>query len=276
MRILLIVFSFISVLIPGARGVLLADVHQPEVVEVDIGQTADTGGRAIVFEVEEGGQSHRQLALVQQGKIMVKQAGGNPDQDIIFDGPGQVLYIIDHQNKSYYRIDQGVIDKVVSMIDSLNAVVESQQGVLADLMETLGLSEEGSDDPVVVKKTSTILSAAGIDCRLFQRFRSDKLESELCIAPKDNLTALGEHYETLDSLYIFGDQLLSHAGSILSNMGFTIPSMSKLNVRGLPIMVHSVNDKIVTRLLEIREQNSSEDYFLVPAGYVQTPIPFIG
>ena len=276
MRILLIASGLISALVAGAPSVVLAQNSQPEIVDLTISQTSDSGGRVIVFEVEEGTRRHRQLALVQQGMIAVKQAGGDPNQDIIFDSPGNILYIIDHQNRSYYRIDQGVIDKVVSMIDSLNTVVESQQGVLADLMDTLGLSEEGTDEPLEIKKTSTVLSAGGVDCRLFQQFRSDRLESEMCIAPKDNLIALGEHYETLDALYIFGDQLLNHAGNILYNMGFVIPTMSKLNVRGLPVIVHSVDEKIITRLLEIRSQDSAEEDFLIPDGYVQTPIPFIG
>ena len=98
----------------------------------------------------------------------------------------------------------------------------------------------------------------------------------MCIAPRDNLAELGEHYETLDALYIFGDQLLNHAGSILYNMGFVIPTMAKLNVRGLPVIVHSVDEKIITRLLEIRTQSSPDEDFMIPEGYVQTPIPFIG
>ena len=138
------------------------------------------------------------------------------------------------------------------------------------------MSEEGAEEPIEIKKTATILNAAGIDCRLFQQYRSQQLESEMCIAPKDNLAALGEHYEALDAMYIFGDQLLNHAGSILYNMGFVIPTMSKLNVRGLPVIVHSVDEKIITRLLEIRAQSSPEGEFMVPEGYVQTPIPFIG
>lgn len=237
---------------------------------------ADSDGRAIVFQVEDGKRSHQQLALVQDGMVSVKQAGGNPNQDLLFDGAGKILYIIDHTNRSYYRIDQGVIDKVGSMIDSLNTVVESQQGVLADLMDTLGLAEEGKDVPLVVKKTSTVLSAGGIDCRLFQQFRSEKLESEMCIAPQDNLDMLGEHYATLNTLYVFGDSLLNHAGSILANMGFVVPNLSKLNVRGLPVIVHSVPDKVISRLVEIRDQNSAQEYFLIPSGYVETPIPFIG
>ena len=236
----------------------------------------DSTGRVIEFLIEDNGQNLQQFAMVQDGKISLRQAGGNPDQDILFDASINTLFIIDHLNKSYYRIDQNVIDKVASMIDSLSTVAESQQGVLSDLMQTLGLGEEDEDVEIDIRDTKKTLSAANIQCRLFREYRNGKLESELCIAPRANLSSLGEHYTTLNAFYEFGDQLINQAGSILTNMGMTVPEIARLRNDGLPILVYMVKEKIKTGLTDIKKQNSATENFSLPAGYIQTPIPFIG
>jgi hypothetical protein len=237
---------------------------------------ADSNGRAIEFLVEENGAVQSQVALVQGGKILIRQAGGDPNLDVLFDAAAQTLFIVDHLNKSYFRIDDNVINKAASMIESLTAVAESQGGVLSDLLGTLGFSEDEQEAKIEIRRTERILSAFKIDCRLYQQFRNDNLESELCISSRENLGALGDHYDTLEAFYAFGDKLLTHAGAILVNMGVVVPDLKKLSESGLPILVYVVAEKLKVSLSTIREQNSPIDYFLLPAGYVQTPIPFIG
>jgi hypothetical protein len=236
----------------------------------------DTTGRVIDFLVEDNGQNLPQTAMVQDGKISVRQVGGDPDQDILFDTAINTLFIIDHLNKSYYRIDQNVIDKVSSMIDSLSTVAESQQGVLSDLMETLGLGQEEEDVDIDIRDTGKTLSAANIECRLFREYRNGNLESELCIASEANLSSLGDHYNTLNSFYEFGDQLINRAGSILTNMGMIVPDVTRLRNEGLPILLYISKEKIKTGVVRIKKENSASDNFTLPSGYIQTPIPFIG
>ncbi len=233
-------------------------------------------GRAIEFLIEDNGTTLPQTALVQDGKVSVKQIGGDVNQDILFVAGSQTLFIIDHQAKSYYKIDQNVINKVASMVDSLSAVAGAQQGVVSDLLETLGLANEEGEVNIQIVETNKTLSAANIDCKLFQEYRNGRLESELCLAEKNSLGGLGEAYSTLDSLYQFGNQLLNRAGSILSNMGMLIPKLTKLEKEGLPILLYMANEKIKTSLIRITNQTSAPENFLIPAGYTQTPIPFIG
>ena len=174
--------------------------------------SADSEGRIIDFLIEEKGSKLAQSARVQEGRIAVKQAGGNPDLDLIFDSVSMTLFIINQRNNSYYRIDQGVIKKAASMIESLSAVAESQGGVLSDLLGTFGLSEEDEQARIEIVKTDSILSAANIKCQLFQQFKNSQLESELCIAPEQGLGVLGEHYRTLELFYEFGNDLITRAG----------------------------------------------------------------
>ena len=237
---------------------------------------ADDFGRAIDYVVEEKGAAQQQTALVQFGRVSVKQAGGDPNLDILFDADTLTLYLIDHQNRSYYKIDRNVINKAASMLESLSEIAETQQGVLADLLNTLGLSKEEEAIEIVIRKTDRTLTAANIECRLYQQFRNEQLETEMCIASESNLGLLGSHYQTLNAFYAFGDLLMSRAGNILSNMGMVVPDFRKLGDEGLPILAYVSREKLKVSLLKIRQQVLASGQFQLPNGYVQTPIPFIG
>lgn len=237
---------------------------------------AQNQGREIEFSVDDNGNNILQAAQILNGFVYVQKAGGDPNLDLIFDSTAMSLYIIEHNSQSYYKIDQGVISKAASMIESLSAVAESQEGVLADLLNTLGFSEEEEQANREVRKTDTVLSTAGINCQLFQQLKNGELESELCIAPKDGLTSLGNEYNTMVLFYQFGDQLMTKAGNILENIGFGLPRLTKLGEGGLPIMAFVVRDRLKVKVENIIPATPLESLFRIPAGYVQTPIPFLG
>ena len=238
--------------------------------------SAAASGRVIEFLIEEKGAELSQIAIVQDGKILIQKFGGDPFQDFLFHAASQTLFIINHRDRSYYKIDQNVINKVASMVDSINTIAGSQQGVLSDLLNTMGLAAEETETKIRIKETDKILSSASIKCRLYQEYRNENLVSEICLAPKANLKALGDSYNTLNSFYAFGDRLLNNAGSVLTNMGMAIPRLTRLERDGIPILMYMAKEKIKTSLIHIQEINTPESKFVLPNGYVQTPIPFIG
>ena len=243
---------------------------------VSMSANADGPGRLIEYIIDDNGNLLPQAAKILDGKVVVRQAGGDPNLDLLFDSAAMTLFIIDHKNKSYYKIDQGVINKAASMIESLSAVAESQEGVLSDLLGTLGLSEEDEQVNIEVVKTDTVLSTANINCQLFQQLNNGKLQSELCIAPEAGLEVLGEHYQTMAQFYEFGDLLMSKAGNSLQNIGFGVPKLSRLGEGGLPIMAYVAEDKLKVSIVKIQADNPVKTLFTLPQGYLQTPIPFIG
>jgi len=237
---------------------------------------ADGSGRLIEFTVDENGSVLPQVAKILDGNVSVQRAGGDPNLDLLFDSAEMTLFIIDHKNKSYYKIDQSVINKAASMLDSLSAVAESQEGVLSDLLGTLGIAEDDEQTKIDIVKTDTVLATAGINCQLFQQLNNGKLQSELCIAPESGLGILGEHYQTMALFYQFGDSLMSKAGNILQNIGFGLPNLSRLGQGGLPIMAYVVEDNLKVNVFNIQTDNPAKALFELPQGYIQTPIPFIG
>ena len=234
-------------------------------------------GSRIGFTIDQSGSVVNQAALVQDGRVFIENSGGDPYTDLIYDARSRELFIVNHQTKSYYLINDSVIDKAASMIESLSEVAESQQGVLSDLLGTLGISGDEEAEKVRIVKTETMLQAAGVNCRLIQQYRNDKLETEVCIAPRDTLSALGADYATMESFYRFGDRLLSKANAILTNMGIVIPDLHAIEDEdGLPIMAYIWSSATRVLLQSIVDSTVPDDQFRLPQGYVQTPIPFIG
>ena len=232
-------------------------------------------GRVIDFLIEEGSISQPQTAMVQDGRVLVRQAGGDPAADLLFDAASNTLYFIDHPTRSFHQIDESVVNKAISMLESLSSVAESQQGVLADLLGTLGLSGDEKESIISIRETDTLLSAGDIPCRLFQQFRDERLETELCIAAPEALSALGPEYQTMQAFYDFGDLLLSRAATILNNMGMAMPAFRRMGDSGLPVLAYVARSKTKVSLAGIGEQQWPTEMFDLPAGYSRTPIPFL-
>ena len=73
-------------------------------------------GQRVGFTIEENGTVVRQEALVQEGRVFIANPGGDPVTDLVYDSGRRELLIINHQSKSYYRIDDSVIQKAASML----------------------------------------------------------------------------------------------------------------------------------------------------------------
>ena len=239
------------------------------------GIAAEDQGNVIEFSISSNGSTQLQSALVQHGMISVRQVGGDITRDMLFESASRTLYIINHQQKNYMKIDQQVIDQVDSMVKSLSAVVDSQKGVLSDLLGSFGLGGSDETGEINMKNTGKQLRVSGVQCVLHQAYRNDQLETEVCIAAPESLRILGDNYATLQTFYLFSDQLLNRAGQILSSLGVVIPTLKMEQGGGLPVLVHSVREKMKTSLNHISSQQLQIERFALPNGYTEAAIPFI-
>ena len=74
------------------------------------------------------------------GRYAWKKSVETPGKDMLFDASMRTLFIVDHGDRSYYHIDQAVIDKAASLVE---VAVPHRRGTsrefFADLLQTLGL-----------------------------------------------------------------------------------------------------------------------------------------
>ena len=231
-------------------------------------------GHLVEFQLQAPDFNQTQVALVQNGKVLVKRVGGNPKRDMLFDSVIEEMYVIDHHQKTFTRIDHALINQVGSIMESMSDLANSEQGVVADLLKSLGVSGE-PESPVSVSKTDIELKIAGIDCQVVQFFRSEQMISELCSAQLTDIP-LGEDLITMQKLYAFGEKLRSRADKILQVFAVNVPHIKMSSDQVLPIALHSTADGMKTTLRHIRESKTPETEFQLPANYQEATIPFLG
>jgi len=228
----------------------------------------------INFSIEEQGSTVQQKAQVRNGRVLVKQAGNDPNQDLLFVGDKRQLVMVNHRSRSYMVIDDRVINEIAALSDSVTTVVESQKGVLADLMGTFGLGQDEKPARAVMKDAGRALEINGYRCQLFQSFRDQNIDSELCMADNSQLKISEEDYKTLQGFMAFADQMLNRAGSLISALGLTLPQMSMQGAKGLPIGMHSARQNLKVRIITVEKSGGQGVSYNVPEGYSRSPVPF--
>lgn len=231
------------------------------------------GAAVVSYAIEEQGRVIPQQAEVDAGKVLVKGAGGDRGQDVYFDATRNVLYVINHLDRTYLLIDERVINEVGALVESVAGAVENQQGVLADLLGTLGINSESAPPPASLRDTGEKLTIGGFPCRLYQAHRSSALESEVCVADNAALGLQELDFKTLRGFLRFGNYLMNRAGKLVEALGLSLPPMDFGDTPGLPIGMHSAPRQLKVRVSSIAQGGAAGAY-RIPSGYTRSTIPF--
>ncbi len=234
-----------------------------------------TGKAATVeFTIEDRGKNITQVAAVSDHKVEIKSVGGDPKRDMLFDAAQHRLISIDHRSKSYTLIDKNTINQVAALMDSVSSVVGSQQGVLADLLGTLGVDSDSTPRPKMTD-AGRDLTIGNYSCRLYQSHLQSILQSEICIAENSMLKLNAADFQTLRIFLQFTNLILIKAGKLLTVLGVVVPEMNLEGSTGLPIGMHSAKDNLKVRVSRITADSSPQISTNLPAGYTRENIPFI-
>ena len=228
----------------------------------------------VEYSIEERGNSIQQTANVTGSNVQIKAAGGDPGRELLFDSERQILFVIDHRNRTYTQIDNRTIDEVAALMNSMSAVVGSQQGVLADLLGTLGMDAE-TQPRAKLLDAGRELEIGDYSCQLFQSHLNSTLQSEICIAENSTLKLSPTDFNTLRVFLQFGNRILIHAGKLLTVFGLIVPEMNLEGSTGLPIGLHSTKDQLKVRVTRILPAVFANTDYQIPQGYARANIPFI-
>lgn len=229
---------------------------------------------SVDFAIDDQGRKISQLLEVAGSKVFLRGAGGDSTQDLLFDAEKNVLFVIQHKDKSYLQIDDRVIDEVAALVDSVSGAVENQQGVLSDLLTTFGINAEKQPEVAPMRKTERSLNIAGFPCRLFQAHLNGEMQSEMCIAGNGALQLSAGDFATVRQFFTFGTRLMNRAGKLLSALGMTLPPMELAATDGLPIGMHSPEQKLKVMLSGVNAAALDSSNYRLPAGYTRSSIPF--
>ncbi len=237
-----------------------------------------TFASTLEFLIEEQGNSIKQSTQVVDDRVVIRKAGGDPTTDLLFDASNTILYVINHKDKSYMRIDNKVVTEISALMNTVSGVVGSQRNVFSDLLSTFGFGKKpkaaAQEKPKVnLADSGRDLNIGGAQCRLYQALRNQKLQAEACFAPSSALNLTAVEYDSLKKFAEFGNLLLTKAGGLLEVFGLEIPAVQMQSVPGVPI---GMNDQVGQRKVKLVEINGIQglEGMRVPDGYTATPIPF--
>ena len=227
---------------------------------------ADT---VVRYTISDGvsSQMDKRVAYVSNGKVRVVNTGGRIEPEAIFDSESGNLTLIDHQQKSYIKVNEAELTAMAGQIKSL---IDS---VMSELPFNNPLAP--SESKKSVKHSGIQRRVAGISCELYEIQINGEKESEVCIAKSNRLDISPNDYQTLENLYKTGDKLARTARETVGQSFGPIPEFGAGELGGLPvyIMSDSSGAQIELTLTNIASELVSPDYFKIPEGYQEQSLP---
>ena len=212
-------------------------------------------------------QLDKRIAYVSNGMVRVVNTGGRIEPEAIFNSESGELTLIDHQQKSYIKVNEKELTAMAGQIKSLIDSVMSELPFNNPLAPT---AEEKS-----VKHSGIQRRVAGISCELYEIQLNGVKESEVCIAKSNRLDISPNDYETLENLYKTGDRLAKTARETIGQSLGPIPEFGAGELGGLPVYILSQSGgvQLELTLTAIDSELVSADYFKIPKGYQEQTLP---
>ncbi len=243
----------------------------------------------VVYEVESNyGDTATKAGIAVSGlQMKMDVASGEKDWNgyMLFNGDSREMIVVNHDNKSYFVIDQEQLKKLAgtinqamaSMEQALAAMPESQRAKMEKMMKSRMPDMGTPREPSELKKTGASDSVNGFDCEVYEVWRSGLRERELCVTDWNNVAGgrqvadvfyeMGEFMtEMLDSLPKMGN-----AGSIADAAYEHLKEMDGFPVRTLEYGDDGVLDG-QSMLISSREADFEPSDFEPPKGYKRQDI----
>ena len=231
-----------------------------------------------------------QPILIKSGKIMVKNAGGDDNVDVLYNRNGDALYIIDHHKRTYMSLDQQEVNQVSRQAEQLQPLLQGfgeQLGKLSPQQKAKWqnlLGDKVSIDDIAdaakpakatkVVKSGTGKNVAGIPCDQMDVLQGSSKTGEFCIADPGRLKLSGDDYETVRSLLRFSESLANKTQGLAGQFGVKIPSVNIHDLVGIPIEMKDFSGRNQSSVTLNRVVTSEVDPSLMqlPEGYRQKPL----
>lgn len=153
----------------------------------------------VLYEVEStyGGTATKAGIAVSGLRLKMDVASGEKDWNgyMLFHGDRREMIVVNHDNKSYFVIDEAQMKKLAgtvnqamaSMEQALAALPESQRAQMEKMMKSRMPDMGTPREPSELKKTGASDSVNGFDCEVYEVWRSGVRERELCVTDWGNV-----------------------------------------------------------------------------------------
>lgn len=174
----------------------------------------------VLYEVESSydGTATQAGIAVEGLNMKMDVASGAKDWNgyMLFHGDSHEMIIVDHDKKSYFVIDEkqmqelaGTVNQAMaSMEQALAALPEGQRAKMEQMMKSRMPDMGTPREPSELKKTGESDSVNGLDCNIYEVWRSGVRERELCVTDWDNVAGGREVADVFYEMGAFMTEML--------------------------------------------------------------------
>lgn len=240
----------------------------------------------IILELEErdGEEVFPVQMIIGEGRLVA--VGEDGEVEMIFDSRSETIYTLDHDDRSYTRLNRENIGALAGQVDSAMAEMRRQlealppdQRAMAEQMMGAMLGQQGAGGARPersMRATGERGEAAGIACRWYDVLEDRARVGTACVAPADSVPGGRQMVEMMTTMSRIYDELLTQLADTLP-MGMPAnPILPMTEIDGLPIRSteqREGEEPITITLLAVREQAVDPGIFQLPAGYREASFP---
>ena len=219
---------------------------------------------------------------VQDGRMRMEPDQQNQDEKTTVIFQGEALLILNHKDKTYFRMDEKSMTRMSAQINSAMKQMEERMATLPPeqraMMEKM-MKEKmpgqmmqgmGSQPPPRRIRLEGNDQVGDYSCQKYVVYRGQEKTQEICAAPVDQIGDIAEAIDTFRSMTRFSEKMLEPlkqspvAGMVDS------PFQTLNEIEGFPVLTRSFkNGQAVTEVLlkSAIRQSLSDDLFSAPADY---------
>jgi len=230
-----------------------------------------------------------QAVIIKDGKIPVKDVGGDGNLGFIYSATPEILFIVDHGKRSVMTLDEGQINRISKQTETVQPLLQGLGQQLSKLdpvkrkqwEEMLGgkihldtLAE--ASKPVQATKiinTGQTKKVEGYACEQMEVFQGKTKSVEFCMADPAKLKLSDTDYATIRSFLSFLERVSSKTQGLAKQFGVNLPNLDLRDIVGVPIELRDVSSLGQTNLKMNRIVTStvSTDAIKIPDGYQIVP-----
>ena len=242
----------------------------------------------VVYEVETTDHSSSpeqvfdaEMAVEGQSLKMGVAAGDeNSNQEMIFRGDRREMIVVDHDDRSYFIMDEATLKELAAKLNEVTAMMEqamanvpeSQRAMVENMMKQRMPQQAAPREASELRKTGDSDTINGYPCVRYELWRGGLRVSELWVTDWSNIDGGPETTAAFQEMSEFFKEMLDSipqfaGGSEVANAAFE--HMKEMN--GFPVVTREFADdgslERMVRLKSATRQTIDPAVFEPPAGY---------
>ena len=198
-------------------------------------------------------QDVAQAAYIDDGKLLIKAAGGDPNFDLLFQQAIETMTIIDHSEKTTLDVDAVKVETLANQAEGMMDVIrqqvsaqmenlsEEQQAQVQQMIENMGVGQlmKESAPPPQPKtfKDVGVQEINGYSCQKMEVYQGSDKVSEICTAQPADMGIPAEDYAVIQAMQAMSQKLRDKTAKISAQLGQNVPQFGDTDAPGVPVQM---------------------------------------